>query len=541
MLDHWAATRPHEVYLRQPRAGVYHDFTWRQVQEQARRIAGALRHLRLAPGDKVALLSKNCAEWFVTDLAMMLGGYISVPIYPTANANTIRYVLENSGAKAIFVGKLDDWPGQEAGVGDDIPRLALPYDTMPAQYDWQQLLQLGQPVTDYDYPDPGRIMTLIYTSGSTGLPKGVVQTFASLSWAGYTVSRDLAGAQEDRVVSYLPLAHITERAYIEIASLYTGSVVGFVESPDTFIDDVKRGRPTFFISVPRLWTVFQEKILERVGATKLGLLLRIPFVRDIVKRRIRDGLGLAHARILGCGSAPVAPSLIEWYSRIGMKITEAWGMTENCAYATVQYPFDSAKIGSAGRPGIDCEVKVSDQGELLFRGPGLMTGYYEDPEATAAAFTEDGFFRTGDLCRIDADGYVFITGRVSDNFKTAKGKYVAPVPIEDELAKDPHIELSCVMGSGLPQPIALVQLTEEARSNPREHVRSDLKTTIDAVNSRLEPHSVLDAIVVVSEPWTSENDAMTPSLKLKRHVLEQRFNERVRGNRGGLVRWEDEL
>lgn len=539
MLAHWAETRPDDVYLRQPRGGRYHDLTWLAVRDLVRRVAGGLRGLGLAPGDRVALLSKNCAEWFLTDLAMMLGGYVSVPIFPTANAQTIRYCLAHSEAKAIFLGKLDRHPDQEAGVGDDILRIAFPYDTMPAKLGWEELLQTGEPLVAEPAPDPDRVMTIIYTSGSTGRPKGVVHTVASLSWAGHTVKRDLCATERERVLSYLPLAHITERAYIEIASLYTGGTVAFVESMDTFVDDVKRARPTLFLAVPRLWTLFRQNILTKLG--RLVGLCDTRWIGGLLKRKVRSGLGLSHARILGCGSAPVPPVLLEWYLRMGFGITEAWGMTENCAYATLNYPFDPGKIGSVGRAGIDCEVAASDRGELLFKSPGLMTGYYKDPEATAAAFTDDGFFRTGDLCRIDEDGYVYITGRVKDIFKTAKGKYVAPVPIENDLAGNPAIEQACVVGSTLPQPIALVQPTDEARSRPREEVRASLESTLRAINSGLESHQKLDVVLVVSEPWSTHDDTLTPTLKIKRHVLDLRFGKLAEGIRGGQVRWEDEL
>ncbi len=169
-----------------------------------------------------------------------------------------------------------------------------------------------------------------------------------------------------------------------------------------------------------------------------------------------------------------------------------------------------------------------------------MAGYYEQPEATKAAFTEDGFLRTGDLCRIDHDGYVYITGRVKDNFKTAKGKYVAPVPIERELARDPHVELVCVVGSGSPQPAALVQLAQSAAALPRDRVRASLKSTLDAINPQLEAHAALGGILVVEQAWTTDNDVLTPTLKIKRHVLEQRFGSRVAALRGSQVRWEDE-
>ncbi|WP_144212142.1 AMP-binding protein [Shewanella donghaensis] len=541
MLSHWAETQPNEVYLRQPINGQYVDFTWGEVQQKVQQIAGALRHLGLEPGDKIAVLSKNCAEWFITDLALMHGGYISVPIYPTANSETIRYVLEHSGAKAIFTGKLDFWADQEAGVGGEILRLAMPYDTMPAQYHWEKLLELGQPLVDAPTPSGDQMMTLIYTSGSTGKPKGAMQTFGSYGWTCEAVVRDLKTNTTDRLLSYLPLAHITERVAIQGSSFYSGSSVAFVESLDSFVADVQRCRPTVFFSVPRLWTLFQLNIVNKIGQSKLDLLLKIPIISSLVKRKIQKGLGLEHCRLLGSGSAPIPPNQLEWYYKIGMNISEAWGMTENCAYSIINYPFDASKIGSVGRPVEGCQVRRTDDGELMVKSPGLMTGYYQQEEATAACFDADGFFHTGDLCEIDEDGSISITGRVKDNFKTSKGKYVAPVPIERRLAQDPHIELLCVIGSGLPHPITLVQLSEGSTLQSRKEVRASLKATLDSVNPHLESHEHVDAIVVVTEPWTIDNDALTPTLKIKRHVLEKKFSAKVDGVRGAKVCWEDEL
>ncbi|MCE9680339.1 AMP-binding protein [Shewanella sp. AS1] len=541
MLKQWVEQYGDNIYLRQPINGQYVDFSWREVQQKMQQIAGALRHLGLEPGDKVAILSKNCAEWFITDLALMHGGYISVPIYPTANADTIRYVLEHSEAKAIFIGKLDYWADQEAGVGGDLLRMAMPYDTMPAQYQWQTLLKMGQPLVDTPAITEDQIMTLIYTSGSTGKPKGAIQTFASYAWTCKAVVRDLKTGIDDRLLSYLPLAHITERVAIEGSSFYSGSCVAFVESLDSFVADVQRARPTVFFSVPRLWSLFQKNIIDKIGYAKLNLLLKLPIISSIVKKKIHQGLGLNHCNLLGSGSAPIPPSLIAWYHKIGLNICEAWGMTENSAYSIINHPFDARKIGTVGRPIEGCSIKQAESGELLVKSPGLMTGYYKQPEATASSFDEEGYFRTGDLCSIDIDGCVTITGRVKDNFKTAKGKYVAPVPIERKLAQDPHVELICIIGSGLPHPVALVQLSEGAKMQPREEVRSSLKATLDSVNPHLESHETVDAIVVMTDPWDVDNDVLTPTLKIKRHVLESCFSDKVDGLRGGKICWEDEI
>jgi len=541
MLDHWADTQPDRVFLRQPEGGRYRELTWRQVRDQARQVAGALRHLGLHPGDRVALLAKNCAEWFVADLAMMLGGYVSVPIFPTANANTIRYILEHSESRAVFVGKLDRPRRQAAALGEGILRLGLPYDTVTVDHEWDALLGLGEPLVDAPRPAAGQTMTIVYTSGSTGKPKGVVHTFASLSWAGKTLALDLQATAEDRSVSYLPLAHITERVYIEMGSFFAGNTVAFVESRASFIKDVTRAEPTLFISVPRLWALFREQILAQLGERKLDVLLKIPRLAEFMCLRLRRKLGLEHARSLGCGSAPVDPELLVWYEKIGLHISQGWGMTENAAYGTIHHPFRSDKIASVGRAALGAEIKLSDQGELLFKSPGLMREYYKQPQETAAVMTDDGFLRSGDLADIDADGYVFISGRVKDIFKTAKGLYVSPVPIEQELIREDSVDLACVIGSGLPQPIAVVQLVAASRSQQRETVRARLQATLDRVNATLSHHERLDAIVVDETPWSVENDLLTPTLKVKRHVLERRFAAQPARPRGGRVHWQDEL
>ena len=542
MLDHWAKVQGNTVYLKQPIHGQFVEFTWQQVQDQVRQLAGALRHLGLQRGDKVAVLSKNCAEWFITDLALMYGGYISVPIYPTANVDTITYVLEHSQAKAIFVGKLDYWAEQDPAIRGDILRMALPYDTMPAQYQWQDLLKLGEPLVDEPYPSAEDIMTIIYTSGSTGKPKGAIHTFGSYSWTCQTATKDINVTQSDRLLSYLPLAHITERVAMEGTSFYSGTNVAFVESLESFVEDVKRARPTVFFSVPRLWSLFQKNIIEKAGGyQKLNTLLKIPIINTFIKKKIQRGLGLDKCRLFGSGSAPIPQPILEWYQTIGINICEAWGMTENCAYSITNYPFNPNKLGSIGRPVEGCEIKQSSEGELLVKSPGLMQGYYLNEELNATVFDEEGYFYTGDVCSIDEDGYVSITGRVKDNFKTSKGKYVVPVPIERKLAQDPHIELLCVIGCGLPHPVALVQLAEGAKLKAREEVRASLKQTLDDINPTLESHATLDALIVVSEPWTIENDILTPTLKIKRHVLEEQFTMMVDGTRGNVVKWQDEL
>lgn len=523
MLYHWERQCPDRTYLRQTINREYVDFTWGEVADEARRMVTALRHLGLVAGDKVALLSKNCAQWFIADLAMQMGQYVSVPIYPTANVDTIEYVLHHSEAKAIFVGKLDDWKSQEAGVPADLLRIAFPYDTMPASHQWDDLLEAHEPIPDSPVQAPDSLLSLVYTSGSTGKPKGAMLSVERYAWSCEKLVETVSLSQADRGFSYLPLAHITERVYIYGGSLYGGATIAFPESLDTFIEDVKRCRPTVFISVPRLWAMFRIKIHEKLPQNKLALLLKIPLISGLIKRKLQKGLGLDQARVLGCGSAPVSPALLEWYLSIGLKVTEAWGMTENHAYSTINYPFRADKIGTVGKAGIGVTIKISDEGEILCRCEGMMLGYYKDPEHSAEAIDAEGWLHTGDMGKLDKEGYLTITGRMKDVFKTAKGKYVAPVPIEGLLGQEPIIEQLCVIGYGMPQPIALVQLAESAMKGNREEVNARLEAARVRVNDQLESHAKIRGILVVKTPWNIENGVLTPTMKIKRHLLEQKY------------------
>ncbi|MFM5599395.1 AMP-binding protein [Aeromonas veronii] len=523
MLYHWERQCPDRTYLRQTINREYVDFTWGEVADEARRMVTALRHLGLVAGDKVALLSKNCAQWFIADLAMQMGQYVSVPIYPTANVDTIEYVLRHSEAKAIFVGKLDDWKSQEAGVPADLLRIAFPYDTMPASHQWDDLLEAHEPIPDSPVQAPDSLLSLVYTSGSTGKPKGAMLSVERYAWSCEKLVETVSLSQADRGFSYLPLAHITERVYIYGGSLYGGATIAFPESLDTFIEDVKRCRPTVFISVPRLWAMFRIKIHEKLPQKKLELLLKIPLISGLIKRKLQKGLGLDQARVLGCGSAPVSPALLEWYLSIGLKVTEAWGMTENHAYSTINYPFRADKIGTVGKAGIGVTIKISDEGEILCRCEGMMLGYYKDPEHSAEAIDAEGWLHTGDMGKLDKEGYLTITGRMKDVFKTAKGKYVAPVPIEGLLGQEPIIEQLCVIGYGMPQPIALVQLAESSMKGNREEVNTRLEAARVRVNDQLESHAKIRGILVVKTPWNIENGVLTPTMKIKRHLLEQKY------------------
>jgi long-subunit acyl-CoA synthetase (AMP-forming) len=540
MLYQWEQTEPDRIYLRQPVNREFREMTWREVGLQVRRLASALIAQNYPAGSHIAILSKNCAEWFITDMAILMAGHVSVPIYATAGEETVRYVLTHSHCRAIFLGKSDQALQQSQAIPTGITRFAFPYPEdlkgVDIDHSWQEL-QSQPELGSSPVPANDDTMTIIYTSGSTGNPKGVVITVGAYAWSCETLGRTMPTYLEDRVLSYLPLAHITERVIIEGASLYNGFQVSFVESLDTFTDDLKAVSPTLFLSVPRLWTRFQMGILAKVPPHKLDRMLSIPLLKGWVAKKIRKQLGFEHVRLFGSGSAPLSPATIAWYQKLGIQITEAWGMSETSALGTTCYPFRADKVGSIGRPYDGVDLRLSDEGEIQVKGPFLMKEYYLEPDKTAETFTSDGYLKTGDKGEMDADGYVKITGRLKEIFKTAKGKYVTPVPIEARLMENSLIEQICVTGSHLKQPVALAVLTPEAANHDQQHITRSLEHTLSKVNQALESHQQLDAIIIINDSWSIDNGLLTPTLKIRRHLIEARYHDNIHQPLTATVMW----
>lgn len=356
-----------------------------------------------------------------------------------------------------------------------------------------------------------------------------MQTFGSISRrveAGLTdLDVQLPEGTARRVLSYLPLAHAYERGAIECPILFSGEGhIFFADSLATFAEDLKRARPTVFVSVPRLWLKFQQGVLAGMPASQLDALLDNPATAPAVGRKVLAGLGLDEVRLAVSGSAPIPVELLTWYRRLGLNLVEGYGMTEDFAYShrtTAKF----CEPGYVGVPSPGVQVRLDEDGEILIKSPGALVGYYKRPDLNAQCFTEDGFFRTGDLGEQRPDGQLRITGRKKELFKTAKGKYVAPAPIENRLNAHPMIEQSMVSGVGQLAPYAMLMLNEYLRprlSEPatRKQVEADLAELLRATNDSLVSHERLARLVITNEPWTIENGCLTPTMKIKRSRLE---------------------
>jgi long-subunit acyl-CoA synthetase (AMP-forming) len=545
------AERPAKRFLIQPvGGGQVVEYSWSQTLDQARRMAAHLKSQDFPAGARVAMLSKNSAHFIIAELAIWMAGGTTVAIFPTETADNIRYVLEHCEASLLFVGKLDGWEAQKSGVPEGLPCIALPLAPATGFESWDSIVARTAPLTGHPARAADELAMISYTSGSTGQPKGVMQTFKSVSQVAEAVvalfEERLGKGAENRMLSYLPLAHVYERAYVECCALVAGTTeLFFAESLETFLTDLRRARPTVFLSVPRLWIKFQQGVFAKMPPQKLDRLLRIPLIGRMVARKVLTGLGLEEVKFAGSGSAPIPHEVISWYRRLGLQLLEGYAMTEDFGYSFggTETHNDPGYCGVA-RPGV--QVRIGEDGEVLIKSPGQLAGYYKRPDLNAECFTEDGFFHTGDLGELRADGQLRISGRKKELFKTGKGKYVAPAPIENLLNEHPLIELSMVSGVGQPAAYALVVLAEEQRhrrDDPafRQEVEAHLSRRLEEINAQLVAHERLRMLVVASEPWTIENGCLTPTMKLKRSAIEAEVvgHLGIWYSRSGAVIWAD--
>lgn len=551
-LQHWEQTKPDAVYLTQPYAdGRVVDYTWREVAEQARRGAAYLRSLNFPQGSNIGILGKNSAHWIIADLAIWLAGHVSVPLYSTLNAETAQYILKDSEAKLLILGKMDGttdtWNDVKDHLPPDLPIVSLPMSPRQDVTQWLDLMKQHAPLQDQEIVqrDDNALATIVYTSGSTGQPKGVMHSFRTMTGGMVGLQEELGVSENDRMLSYLPLAHVAERAAVETNSLYSGFRVYFAETLETFQADMKRARPTIFFSVPRLWTKFYLAINHKISPAKQRILFAIPIISTIVKRKILTELGMDQIRFALTGAAPLPPDIIMWYRKLGLELLEVYGMSEDFGNSHIGR-IGEVRIGYVGRPTPGTLSRIAENGELEVKSPSLMLGYYKLPEKTAAEMTPDGYFKTGDRGEFDEQGRLRITGRVKELFKTSKGKYIAPAPIENKF-NSPRVEVTCVTGPNLAQPFILLMLSLETRQAldkgtlSRDTLTAEFERFLNQVNSMLEDHEKLAFAVVVKDQWTMENGFLTPTMKIKRNVIEARYLPFAEGWQalGEKVIWEE--
>ncbi|HRF32548.1 MAG TPA: AMP-binding protein [Cyclobacteriaceae bacterium] len=516
----WEKEIPNQLFLRQPFNGQWKTWTYQQAGDEIRRVAGGIQSLNFPKGSNIALISKNCAHWVMADLAIMMAGHISVPLYATLPAPSIQQILEHSESKLIIVGKLDTYDAQKAGIPGNVIKLGISTYDVAEQNDWDQWIKQHSPIAEPHVWKGDDLLTIMYTSGTTGKPKGVMHSASAFDRTVSQGCSELGIQQHPVVFSYLPMSHIAERMGIEMMCIYQGGTFSFPETLESFPKNLADTQPTHFFAVPRIWAKFQEKILEKLPQKKLDTLLAIPLVSSLIRNKVKKGLGLSRAKQIFSGAAPISPDLVKWFEKLGVRILQAYGMTEDCVYAHFNRN-EANRHGTVGTPLQGLLVKIAEGGEIRVKCPGLTLGYYKEPELTKELFDEEGYLKTGDQGEISADKYLTITGRVKDQFKTDKGKYIAPTPIEMKLLANTNVELACVVGMGIPQPIVLVVLSAAGKAKSKEELIKSLESSIQEINPGLETYEKLEKVVIMKTDWTVENGLLTPTLKVKRNEVEK--------------------
>ncbi len=515
---HWEKQTPNRIFLKQPVNGTIVIYTFREAKETVCKIASKLKSYNLPERSHIALLSKNCAHWLLSDLAIMMAGYVSIPIYPTLNGASINQILEHSESKAIIIGKLDNFESQKSGI-PDIHKISIGLFGENEGDLWEDIIKSEKPLEVMPKIDTNDLHTIIYTSGTTGTPKGVMHSVGNIMESMRVIKSVIKLSPLPRLFSYLPLAHVAERVGIGTHGIVIGAEFSFPESLETFASDLEKCQPHLFLAVPRIWAKFQEKILENLPQKKLNILLNIPFVNRFIKNKLKQKLGLRSAEYIVSGAAPLSASLMHWFKKIDVTIFQVYGMTEDCIISHATRP-EADKIGTVGKALEGVQIKFTPEGEILIKNNCLMKGYFKAPDITASVF-DNGYFKTGDKGEYDHDGYLTITGRAKDEFKTDKGKYISPSHIEMLLSKNTDIEQICIVGTGIPQPIALITLSELGRAKPKEDLSKGLIETVVAINPSLEKHEKVEKVIIMKEDWTVDNNLVTPSLKVKRNSIEK--------------------
>lgn len=536
-LYHWEKNTPTDVYLRQAKSLEWTEFTWQEVGQRVRKIAAYINSFNFDKGTRIALWSSNSADWVMVDLAIMLSGNVSVPLYPGQDLDSANYILEHSECNLMFLGAVDQLANIAAGsIERTMPRVKMFGCTIDCDTSIEDIVGQYDPMLESPIPADDQMMTILYTSGTTGRPKGVVHVHGT---PGKVVPRmidewKLGIKEREKYFSFLPLSHAAERIAVEMVSFYLSPSVSFSEGLATFADELRSVQPTFFFAVPRLWAKFKAGVDAKVPPAMQAMM------NDEQKAQIRFMLGLSKAKFIITGSAPCPIDIQEWFISMGIMLRDGYGMTENFIDGCI-FNGPEPIPGCVGKTFKGSEVKISEEGEVCFRGPGLMVGYYKNPEKTAEVMI-DGWYHSGDTGRIDENGNLWVTGRLSEVFKTTKGKFVGPATIENKLGSINLLGQLMIFGHGKDQPLLLTNLSEVGHSCglSREDMAKQIESAITEINEGLAPYEKISQVFITKEDWRIDNNLLTPTMKLKRNFIEKHYQDFVLNHLGGaMVVWEE--
>jgi long-chain acyl-CoA synthetase len=524
-LSRWAQACPEKTWLRDRQGDGFNEWSWRQARNEIQAVAAWLESEHKSDGAKCAILSRNRAHWILADMAIIASGNVSVPLFTTLPADTAEYILSSAEVGVLFLGQSDNWKQISAVVPEHVQLVALPgVEPSEPHLRWEDISRASKGRKAEHRCQHDELISIIFTSGTTGPPKGVIQTHDSMLIPMKRCQSAFSMRDHPRFLSYLPLSHVAERQVVWIQSLIFCGKITFNEMLPTLIRDMAEARPTYFFGAPRVWEQLQQLIVSYFGSQQA----LETALKDNGKAAIEEAqtmLGLQDTDYLLTGAAPASDALITWFERLGLILMEGYGQTE--AMGLIANTAKHRRLGSIGRPVAGVEIRITESGELLAKADGTSPGYYKMPEKTAQTFV-DGWVHTGDKARVDDDGFMYITGRVKDYFKTIHGKFVAPYAIEDAFADNRWVDQQCLLGRGYSKTVIVCVLSGEALHQDRADLEKDLRAQVEEVNRTVEKHARIGAVIVSPEPWTIENLMLTPTLKIKRDEVEMRYGDRAR-------------
>ena len=529
----WEETTPNKVFLRQPKGADWKEITYAEAGQEIRKVVTGLKAMGLKQGDHIGIYSKNCYHWILADLACHMGGFVSVPFYASLPGDQLKEVIKLGDLKGLFIGKLDHWDeGRIKAIPKKLKCVKFPHYEGNAKVsvgeDWNDLIANNEAQSENYVPDLDDLWTIKFTSGTTGTPKGVMHIHRTPAAQMVDELREdwmgLGRLSEVRTFSFLPLNHVAERIGIMLPTVWMGGTMSFAESLETFVKNIQETQPTMLFAVPRIWTNFYLGILKTLPEKKLNRLMSIPIISGMVKKKLKKTLGLGSLEVAATGAAITPAFIKEFYHKLDIHLVEAYGMTE-VAGSMTNTPMRDAPLDTVGKAIPGGEVRIDgNTGEVLMKSPYMMTGYYKNQEKTDEVL-QDGWLQSGDRGTIDNQGFVRIIGRVKDAFKTSKGSYITPNPMEEVLAKNDFVEQVCVVGLGIPQPIALYNLSEIGQKADKAEVEESIIASIATLNESRAKFEHISTAVIQSETWTMDNEFLTPTLKVKRFNLDTAFGE----------------
>jgi long-chain acyl-CoA synthetase len=581
-------TRANQIWMRQKDFGIWKSWTWTQTGEAVAEIGNGLLSLGFKPGECASILANTVIDWVLCDLAILSAGGVSNGIYPTDAASQVEYLCEDSSSTILFV-EDEEQLDKALEVRASLPKLRkiVVFDTEGLRgfndagvIGLAELRKLGREYAKAHPAElrarskavkPDDLAILVYTSGTTGKPKGAMHSHHGLVYTTRGYNMLVRQDEKDERMCFLPLCHIAERIGGEYFAMYTGSILNFVENPETVPENVREIAPTVFTAVPRVWEKFYSavaislkeasKAQQAAYAWSIGvgteiadlvlagkpvssfLKFKFRLARAMALDNVRKLIGIHNARFCVTGAAPISPDLIRWYLALGVPMFEVWGMTESCGAAT-SMPAEKIKPGSIGKAAEFCEVRIDEAtGEILVRGQNVFMGYLNQPEKTAETIDKDGWLHTGDVGSVDSEGFFKITDRMKDIIITAGGKNITPSELENELKFSPYVTDAVVIGDKKPYLTVIIMIDQEnvekfaqdadvpfsnyASLTKAPEVQQLIQGELDRVNKEFARVEQIKKFFLLDTQLSAEDEELTPTMKLKRKLVQQKYAPQI--------------